>query len=62
MVTPASGIPAGLHFTHNRQVCFEFVVVLNELRDEAVTTSDGRLFHMLTILQLKKFSVTPGVC
>jgi len=28
--------------------------VLNELRDEALTTSDGRLFHMLTILQLKK--------
>jgi len=27
----------------------------NELRDGALTTSDDRLFHMLTILQLKKF-------
>jgi len=26
-----------------------------ELRDGGLTTSDGRLFHMLTILQLKYF-------
>jgi len=27
---------------------------LNELRDGALTTSDGKLFHILTILHLKK--------
>ena len=38
---------------------------LNELRDGASTTSDDRLFHILTILQLKNFSqvvMTLGVC
>jgi len=39
---------------------------LNELRDGALTTSDGKLFHILTILHLKKiFSeviMTCGVC
>jgi len=38
---------------------------LNELRDGALTTSDGKLFHILTILQLKIFSeviMTSGVC
>jgi len=28
---------------------------LNELSDGALTTSDGKLFHILTILQLKKY-------
>ena len=40
--------------------------VLNELRVGVLTTSDGRLFHILTIiLQLKIFSkviMTTGVC
>jgi len=38
---------------------------LNELSDGALTTSGDRLFHMLTILQLKIFSrviMTSGVC
>jgi len=28
---------------------------LNELSDGALTTSDGKLFHILTILQLKMY-------
>jgi len=29
--------------------------VLNELSDGSLTTSDGKLFHTLTIVQLKKY-------
>jgi len=41
------------------------LLFLNELRDGTLTTSDDKLFHILTILQLKIFSqviMTSGVC